>query len=395
MNLGVKMQPARVLVIDDEPNNFDAIESLLSIEWPDLARRYEYQLSYSPSGKEAINFINSYAPNLILLDVMMPEMDGIVTCQKIRSLPRWRSIPIIMITALSGKEDLARCLEAGADDFISKPVNAIELKARVDAMLRLGERYDRVRALSSLQEDTIQGLSRSLQELQQNISSTLPHELNTPLNGLIAGLQLLRFDLEDRDLGKAFETIDLFELSARRLEASIRRLVTYSQLYLEGDWRADRKNISVLSYALIAEKLTARARSLGRGEDLALAIPEEVTVPLPAEYLLLLLDEIVHNAFENSPSGSRVSVTGERQLEALILSVCDRGAGISPEHLAEIAAFMAPTAPASPTGGIGLGFKIVKKTVERIDGRFEITSDRNGTHARLVLPTCQDSMTGG
>ena len=123
-----------ILSIDDEESIFDVIEGLLY--------REGYNVSYVSSGKEAIERLDEIQPDVILLDLMMPEMDGIETCQKIKSNERWCHIPIIMVTALSSKQDLARCLNAGADDFLSKPVNSIELRARVRSMLRIKLQYD-------------------------------------------------------------------------------------------------------------------------------------------------------------------------------------------------------------------------------------------------------------
>ncbi len=123
-----------VLLVDDEASIFEVIEGLLY--------REGYELTYVSSGKEALNRLDEIQPDVILLDVMMPEMDGIETCQRIKSNDRWCHIPIIMVTALSSKEDLARSLDAGADDFVSKPINSIELRARVRSMLRIKLQYD-------------------------------------------------------------------------------------------------------------------------------------------------------------------------------------------------------------------------------------------------------------
>ncbi|GBF78903.1 two-component system response regulator [Aphanothece sacrum] len=125
-----------ILVVDDEPRNFDVIESFLSHE--------NYELNYASSGEEALESLNLMPIDLILLDVMMPEMDGLEACSLIKVNPQWQSIPIIMVTALTAKEDLARCLNTGADDFISKPVNSLELRARVNSMLRIKQQYDEI-----------------------------------------------------------------------------------------------------------------------------------------------------------------------------------------------------------------------------------------------------------
>ncbi|MEM9004800.1 MAG: response regulator, partial [Cyanobacteria bacterium P01_F01_bin.86] len=123
------MSDPSILIVDDEVSNFDVIETILI--------HTNYQLNYVDSGLEAVKSLELFQPDLILLDVMMPGMDGITTCQNIKAITRWQSVPIIMITALTTKEDLARCLEAGADDFISKPLHPVELRSRVDYMFRI------------------------------------------------------------------------------------------------------------------------------------------------------------------------------------------------------------------------------------------------------------------
>ena len=128
------MNNQSILIVDDESRNFDVIEALLN--------EYDYDLNYASSGQEALESLEILEIDLILLDVMMPEMDGIEVCEHIKSIPKYRPIPIIMVTALTAKEDLAQCLNAGADDFISKPINALELRARVQSMLRMKQQYD-------------------------------------------------------------------------------------------------------------------------------------------------------------------------------------------------------------------------------------------------------------
>ncbi len=131
-----------VLVIDDEPSIFDVIEGML--------HREGYTLAYMSSGKDAIAHLDELQPDVMLLDIMMPELDGIETCRQIKAVARWRPIPIIMVTALSSKEDLAYALNAGADDFLSKPINSIELQARVRSMLRIKLQYDALLATQRL-----------------------------------------------------------------------------------------------------------------------------------------------------------------------------------------------------------------------------------------------------
>lgn len=131
-----------ILIIDDEESIFEVIEGMLY--------REGYELTYLNSGLVALNCIDEIQPDVILLDLMMPDIDGLETCKRLKSNERWCHIPIIMVTALSSKEDLARSLDAGADDFVSKPINSIELRARVRSMLRIKLQYDALAATQRL-----------------------------------------------------------------------------------------------------------------------------------------------------------------------------------------------------------------------------------------------------
>jgi diguanylate cyclase (GGDEF)-like protein len=161
------MNNPSILIIDDEPDNFDVIETLLS----DL----DYQLHYAANGEEAIDSLDLFRPDLILLDVMMPGIDGIEVCRRIKAMPQWESLPIVMVTALTTKADLARCFAAGAEDFISKPVNRLELRARVRSMLRLHQQYQQLATFNTRLETTVEQRTAQLQTtILQDALTALP-----------------------------------------------------------------------------------------------------------------------------------------------------------------------------------------------------------------------------
>ena len=146
---------AQILVVDDVPANIKLIEAKLASEY--------YDVITGKDGYEAIKQAKEHKPDLILLDVMMPGMDGFEACQKIKSDPEISHIPVVMVTALSEKSDRLKGLEAGADDFITKPINDMALFARVKSLIRIKTLLDelRLRDKTSLQMGIASGEGNS------------------------------------------------------------------------------------------------------------------------------------------------------------------------------------------------------------------------------------------
>lgn len=124
---------ATVLVIDDEPSARETVAALLHAD--------RYALKFACDGREAVEYLEQPPVDLVVCDVMMVDVDGFEVCRRIKAHPRWRYVPIILLTALDGQDDMVRGIEAGADEFLYKPVDRVLLRARVRAMLRVRQHY--------------------------------------------------------------------------------------------------------------------------------------------------------------------------------------------------------------------------------------------------------------
>lgn len=300
-----------VLVVDDDPNNDAVIRALLKPEG--------YEFMYAASGREALQQLATTTPDIILLDVMMPEQDGIETCSEIKQNLDWQNIPIIMVTALDSKEDLARCLDAGADDFISKPVNRIELRARVRSLLRIKQQYSALKATLQLRED---------------MSSMMVHDLRTPLASILLGSQMI---LAQNVLSeKNQDRLQRVYRAGQQLNSMINELLLMAKL--EAGYLI--LNHSEFDLNSLATQVVTELQDLARSKklDLTLQLPQTSPwITADANLLHRLMDNLLSNAIKFSPPGGSVTLaiaalTDTQQDQQIRLQakiqVADQGPGI-------------------------------------------------------------------
>lgn len=148
-------EPARILVVDDTPHNVKLLADLLAAKG--------YDVCTAQSGAEALERVAKEAPDLVLLDVVMPEMSGYEVCRRLREIPETRLLPIVMVTALDPAEERVKGIEAGADDFLAKPIQTAELLARVRSLLRIRELHETVQRQATLLQEWNSELERRVE----------------------------------------------------------------------------------------------------------------------------------------------------------------------------------------------------------------------------------------
>ncbi|BAY26952.1 two-component hybrid sensor and regulator [Calothrix sp. NIES-2100] len=339
-------QPS-ILVIDDEPDNFDVVETLLDGE--------NYRLYYAPSGKQALDRLSSFQPDVILLDVMMPDLDGMEVCRRIKADPQWRVVPIIIVTALTTKEDLAQCLATGADDFISKPVNGVELRARVNSMLRIKQQYDNLQTLLKLREDMV---------------NMIVHDLRNPLASIVLATEILQ--LPEIKPEKQQRKLDQIGIAVQQLQSLIDNLLLMAKL--ESDTMI--LNYTEVDLGQICLSAVTDVEAIATQKDLTLVsqLPQlSRIIKVDAAIFRRVLDNLLSNAIKFSPSHSQVILKAE-YLDAGIIKVqvCDFGRGV-PSHLRqkifekyEIGTVL------QEVSQIGLGLAFCKMAIEAHDGTINV-----------------------
>lgn len=339
-----------VLVIDDVPDNFDVIETLLSHE--------SYHLNYASSGIKALERLNTIAPDLILLDVMMPDMNGIEVCRRIKTNPIWRHIPIIMVTALSSKEDLARCLDTGADDFLTKPVNGIELRARIRSLLRIKQQYD--------------ALQGSLQ-IRQDMSNMIVHDLRNPLTSIMLCCEMLKLAELPEIQQKKIKQIGI---ASKHLESLIDSLLIMAKLE-SGQMLLNLSEVDLVEMAeIVISDLQPMATQ--RRIQLIANLPTcQKFIKLDTSLFRRVFDNLLMNAIKFSPKDSQVIVEIDypSHIDAII-RVVDRGTGVSQELKQRIFQKYTVGSLFPDVKQTGLGLAFCKMAVEAQGGTIYISDNQ-------------------
>ena len=360
------MSSYSILVVDDEPDNFDTIEALLPSE--------TYQLHYANCGKDAIAGLDKFNPDAILLDVMMPDLDGIEVCQRIRLMSKWYAVPIIMVTALSSKEDLARCLSVGADDFITKPVGSLELLARLNSMLRIKRQHDRIKSFSKLQRNNINVLTNDLYEIRTDLSVGFPNEFNSPLIAISDNIDYLKRNIGHLSTAETMQLLESSDRSTLQLHTLTQKFWFYLKLVVDTPTPAARDLAQPRS--IVTQVLATKFAGVALPSHLSCEIAD-ISLAVDADLAEWLLTELLEYLFDRSTATSQLKIHGgiEENGFCLVLSsrpansdLIDNPYDSKPVHF-NVVPDRDPELP--------IGLKIAKKIVDIYDGVF-LTSGVGG-----------------
>ena len=359
----------RILVIDDE-------EWLREMMRMALGQR-GFEVIEAENGAEGIEVARKELPDLILCDVNMEKVDGYLTLSSLRAEAATASIPFILMTGLADHAGMRHGMELGADDYLPKPFTIDNLYAAVDARLK------KAKAIRDEAE-------LKLADLRDNISMMLPHEMRTPLNGILAYGEILTSDAATIQPHEIAEMGQVIYDSGKRLERLIENFLIYAQLELLGT--DPQKLGSVLRSqtaspaGLIEKHARNQAHLARRSSDLTLELTD-VPLPISEDYLTKIVDELVQNAFKFSQPGSPVRVTLAEATDAVTLSVADAGRGLSTDHIKKVGAYMQFDRKMHEQQGLGLGLTIARRLTEVHGGALSIQSERgSGTTVTLKLP---------
>ena len=364
-----------ILVVDDVSKNLQVVGSMLD--------EVGYATTFATSGKQAIERVQTAKPDLIMLDLMMPEMDGMEVCTQLKNNWEQRDIPVIFLTASHEQDHLLQAFEIGAVDYVTKPFNALELLARVKTHLELKSTRDRLqRTMTELVVTRDAALEAARAKSQ--FLATMSHEIRTPMNGVLGMTELLlKTDLNDRQI----DFVQTLKNSGEGLLMIINDILDFSKM------EAGEMRLEIIKFELKAtvENLLKLFTPQAEAKGIKIAYQLAASVPgmlLGDGYRLRqIISNLIGNAIKFTEAGevvlevklardaaAKLNRNGDNIL--LYFSVRDTGIGIAPESQAKLFQSFSQvnTSTTRKYGGTGLGLAICKQLVQLMGGEIGCSS---------------------
>lgn len=376
-----------ILIVDDTPENIDILVELLE----------DFDKQIAINGEDALETAwEADPPDLILLDIMMPEMDGYEVCERLRANEKTKDVPVIFLTAKTEKDDIVKGFEVGGQDYITKPFDARELMERVKTQLELKTQREILKNMNNILEEKVQERTAELKESNESLDKAnkqlltldeaknqflmlISHEIRTPLNGIVGSAYFLNDMIDDPDLR---DFLDMLKESVDRLDNFSKMALEITQMQTVGK-EMDKTSINLNSVVakVIESKLTdaeerhctIKANYKSAGNIFGIE-----------EFFIRTIEELISNAIKFSNENSVIGINTYEENGKLMFSVIDKGEVIPENKIEEIT---------KPFGlakdhydkHIGLGLAYVKTFLDIHNASINIKSSEEETKITLIF----------
>jgi len=340
----------KILIVDDDPLNLEILEEILS---------ENYIVQTESSGEDAIRVLQEFNPDLLLLDIMMPGIDGYEVCRRIRSNQRYRLLKIILVSGRSLLEERLEGYNAGADDYITKPFIDEELEAKIKVFLRLKR-------------------SEEIDQIKSDLLRVFSHETRTPLNGILLSTELLRSDDSLGEDAKAY--IQVIEESGRRLLEFVKKTTLLCDI--KNGMIVEKNMHSLDAYIKLAVKSVQKD---AKAKNITI-LSDDSDAQFKADWRMLVkvFTYIIENAIKFSPPGGEVRIEKNILGNSIEIRITDQGNGIESDWMDKIFNEFAVRNVMHHQKGLGLSLAISKYLVEMHNGTIHAESE-NATKTTFII----------
>ncbi len=365
---------ASILIIDDIPQNIQVLGSFLST--------YTYNISFATSAKEALVLLNENSYDLLLLDVMMPEMNGYELCSLLKKDPQYIDIPIIFITAKSDSESIVKGFQAGGVDYITKPFNSYELLARVKTHLKMRQQSNLLLDINLSLEVQVQARTLELQNANQRLKliektksdflQLISHELRTPISGINILADLLMIKLNNSDYKHYIESI----------KHSSEKLIEFSELALLITTLSHDKSQLDIEQVLISKVIhnnIQKQYSTIQEKNIQLDVIGNTEITITGDMKLIdkCFSIIIDNGLDYCKTCGSFVIDVNEDEEYLYIKFIDDGEGFDPDQLLTIFEPFTIKDINHHKQGFGLSLNALKIIIEAHGGTVKISNNNS------------------
>ena len=380
MNQSCSSNDAWILIVDDDP----IVRSLMR----DALEDEGFSVVEAEDGVEACRVCEERLPVLLVVDVVMPQMDGFELCRELRNRPATKDVPILIATGLDDLHSVAKAYDAGATDFIAKPLNWLILNHRIRYMLRAARAFNELRQnqerLRTAKEEA-EAANRAKSEFLTNMS----HELRTPLNAIIGFSSMMRDQLAGPLGTQYLDYTKIIVESGTHLLAIINDILDVARAET-GRLKLSEEEVDI---ADIVSLSAGMIRTLAEKAEVECSFEVADDLPLfwgdPTKMRQILIN-LLTNAIKFTPAGGEVRLTAKQEQNGAInFLIKDTGIGIPADKMAiALAPFgQVDSSLARRYDGVGLGLPLTKRLLELHNGTLEIISEPGrGTEVTALLP---------
>ncbi|MCG8698441.1 MAG: hybrid sensor histidine kinase/response regulator [Bacteroidales bacterium] len=324
-----------ILIVDDAPKNLQVLAKIL--------QTVHYKIDYATSGDKAVQWLKRKKFDLVLLDVVMPDMDGFEVCRVIRNDKNIHDTPVIFITALNNRNDIIEGFNVGGQDYIVKPFDPGELLVRVKTQLELKASKERLKEVNQWLEEKVEERTIQLQQAnnlleQQNrelfdldnakneFLKIISHEIRTPLNGVLGFLDVIKLQFKNKKLLHYIQRIDG---STRRLERFLLLALQYTELKTRS--RKLKPN-NIEFYEFLNDIIKKQFGFTIDKKEIKLEIklePDEFTVYADNELLETCMISILDNAVRFTRTGGNICINASNRQDSKVIEITDEGPGFT------------------------------------------------------------------
>ena len=367
--------PVRVLLADDNADMREYLRRLLSTHWI---------VEAVADGRQALEAVQRKRPDLLVADVMMPEVDGLELTRALRADAAAKGLPIILLSARTGEEAVAEGLAAGANDYIIKPFSARELVARVRVQLEIARSLesDRAHETTRMAEEQFRQVAESTSHARDEFLAVLGHELRNPLAPIVTALQLMEMRGEPGSIRER-------AVIARQVKHVVRLvddLLDVSRI-TRGRIKLEKQTVEIAAVLTNAIEIASPLLEQQRHRVIVDIQRRGSILEADPFRLAQVFSNLLANAAKFTDPGGTITVSADEENETIVVRVKDTGNGIDPALLPSIFNPFAqgPQPSDRAQGGLGLGLAIVKSLVDLHGGQIEAHSAGRGAGSEFVV----------